>query len=161
MDNSRYKFRAWDKENKRMVPVDEIKFSLNGEVKGIKWTVSEIENRVVLKENLILMQFTGLTDSEGKEIYEGDVCVCPATYPFFDGEERNYVGIIEWVQCNCAFELILKCVNPNKRGISDGINQSLSYFENIKIIGNIYEEKFGWALWQVWKEEDEIRNDKG
>ena len=57
------KFRAWSTENKKMYPVDE--FTCN-------WNRSFITktSELVIKSTNILMQFTGLYDCEGKEIYE-------------------------------------------------------------------------------------------
>lgn len=60
------KFRAWDHYKKQMV-----------EVKGLKqypagdWSVWDGETEV-LPCNVSIMQFTGLTDRQGKKIYEGD-----------------------------------------------------------------------------------------
>jgi len=86
-------------------------------------------------------QYTGLKDKNGKEIYEEDIVTRKGFYPFFDvdSDRYNYLAIIEWVFC--GFQYVLKCVNPEKRGISDGINEPIEDAENFEVIGNIYENQ--------------------
>ena len=59
MENSRFKFRVWNNATKTMHYPD--------------W--KELAVRAELPE-VIIMQYTGLLDKQGKEVYEGDVVKC-------------------------------------------------------------------------------------
>lgn len=109
-------------------------------------------------------QCTSIKDKNGKLIYEGDIIVIPNQYPFYDYKNKedmkqdlnftkgeikgesilNYVGVVEWIYSQ--WQYVYHCVNPNKQGISEGINQGLNDFgfdeaekTCYEVIGNIYE----------------------
>ncbi|QCD44088.1 YopX family protein [Campylobacter mucosalis] len=121
------KFRAWDKENKRMLPVDYMKLDfgkvpyVNGETfsKDDGWFVYELDD-----DDFELMQYTGLKDKNGVEVYEGDIIRAKFIK---DGSEAT--GWIEYFDKDASFICHLK----------GGDYALLVALSELEVIGNIYE----------------------
>ena len=108
-------FRAWDDVNKDMIDIARFDFA--------DYTVYShlFACEGYLGENLRIMQYTGLKDKNGKEIYEGDAV---------EGVHRHF----EWKQKEKVF-FLNGCFMIGNWNAHEFFNR----FQHINVIGNIYE----------------------
>ena len=121
------KFRAWDKENKSFIHSFDLYF--------LKYNLDNIlVQGFGEKIKIILMQFTGLKDKNGKEIFEGDIVKLNEHYDY-DSLIPEHIVIVKFLEGSWAL------VHKEIRGTVGYIDELHSNVINdrIEVIGNIYE----------------------
>jgi uncharacterized phage protein (TIGR01671 family) len=129
------KFRAWERPSKEMIYSKEGRLVIPALV---EWRTSDFcllchvstgRGHFVTGHSGTLMQFTGLKDKNGKEIYEGDII-----RNSMQSARCGYV--IEW------WDGRFRAIFYNHGERIESINYSTPYFDrtdDVEVIGNIYE----------------------
>jgi len=142
--NREIKFRAWDKENKKM---DAVLIFMVAENKTYPHSRGYIHNCQDWEEhglltNPVIMQYTGLKDKNGKEIYEGDIVsvksiIYDTIEPFEKSTKIEFQIFCEVIWCNKIAGYDLKKIDGDNKPDAWGFyNENVNPFE---VIGNIYE----------------------
>ncbi len=124
--NRDLKFRAWNEQDGMCLP----------------WTLTEVLDKAVtgkfdsVPEGTVFMQYTGLKDKNGREIYESDVVRIANMTEDWKHDEPDLdwrIFKIEWNRYTWAFNNAVIYFPLSDYNLRDGTPY------DIEVIGNIYE----------------------
>ena len=130
------KFRAWDKEDERMYQPCFAEIEKDGSYNvwfNRCWGEGDNDttNEKDYSGDAVLMQFTGLKDKNGKEIYEGDIVKCNAA-PYYETKDFKKFKVSGKVVFDRSMSFRIEDIDRHRCFY---LNDCL----DIEIIGNIYE----------------------
>jgi uncharacterized phage protein (TIGR01671 family) len=120
------KFRVWHQGNKVWLPEQEnggcpiLSVGLDGTLRSQYYA-----EHLTFEEGFIIQQFTGLQDSDGKDLYEGDI-----VQGFKDSKE-NFISQVVWHEEDAAFGI--------QSIVGGGAFLNKQYLNHFEIIGNIFQ----------------------
>lgn len=140
-DMREIKFRAWDKKRKVMFFVGALTF--NDEKLGI----AVDDEDWILREKVELMQFTGLHDKNGKEIFENDLVkvninVCVSGHAYTGDDEWidvDYYAVVKFMPSKGFYGKVLRATNNIDDAEPRATKMVTIASYRTEVIGNVFE----------------------
>jgi len=137
------KFRCWDSDRNKMWVLEGTKKGEYRDGDGTNWF--PLRELASPSSYYTFMQYTGLKDKNGKEIYEGDIAKYEGYYSGYTCEKCNYskkkdaIIIIKWSKEKTCF--IYEIVGKWDEFPFTAWDGDEKTNKKIEVIGNIYENK--------------------
>jgi len=128
MSNREIKFKAWHSGLKRIVPCleltdDQLSLLANGKFANVHPTATRLTD-IYDRDHITPLQFTGLHDEMGDEVYEDDIVEC-----LYDGLFEQCVkrGVVRITPSGVMFEF-------------GSVSVMYEEFESFTVIGNFHSD---------------------
>ncbi len=133
------RFRAWHIQKRSMFPVSFLQMQslgqvvVQGKTDQARFTAVNLLDR---DPEAVLMMSTGLKDTSGVEIFEGDILDCLDNIVHRDGQHR-VTGYVFWDDESAAF--MLRYTEPADEFAASFEDKLLCVEFDYRVLGNIHE----------------------
>ncbi len=119
-ERRRYRFRAWHKLDRELYPVVAV-------IRGGVIIQNKVEEKTNPRSEVILMQYSGLNDVAGHDIYEGDIVE-------IEGDQVHQRKSVLLEDGGFQLRSMAKDGDPAKV-----LSQELIASNHVRVVGNIYQ----------------------